>query len=417
MQPDKMPSPLANLRHLRAFCEVAAQHSISQAAGRIFLSQPAITQAIAKLERLLGGVLFERHSEGMRPTEAATLYAQRVERALRLIRSGVQEALRLGPEKAFRRSLPFDQMLTMTQLRALVAVSNAGNFTMAARTIGTSQPALHRAARDLEGVLGIALYQKSAQGIELSRAGQILVQQTKLAFAELAQGYAEVAALGGQESGRIVVGAMPLSRHFLLPGAINALARRHPEMHVQAVDGPYEELLRGLRHGEIDLLIGALRDPAPVDDIVQERLFDDPLTLVARSGHPLHRKNRLTIRDLAAYPWVVPRRGTPTRDRFEALFRNARDVYPAGLVESSSFVLIRALLLESDRLTLISAHQVRLEAAQGLLRILRYDLSDTRRPIGLTTRRNWRPTATQQLFVEFLRSAENTYSENKYVPK
>jgi len=408
-----MEQVLTNLRHLRAFREVAAQHSISRAAARVFLSQPAITQAIAKLERLLNTTLFERHSDGMRPTRAGLLYSQRVERALTLIRSGVLDALRFAVEKGSRARGAPDQLLTVTQLRALVAVSNAGNFTLAARAIGTSQPALYRAARELESVLGLRLYEKSAHGIDLSRQGQILVQQIKLAFAELAQGLAEVAALQGQETGRIVVGAMPLSRHFLLPGAINAFARRCPEVEVHAVDGPYEELLHGLRHGEIDLLIGALRDPLPLEDVVQERLFDDPLTIVARANHPLRNKSRISIRELAAYPWVVPRRGTPTRDHFESLFRNSRHPYPGGLVESSSFVLIRSLLLQSDRLTMISAHQVRLEAEHGLLTALRFDLGNTARPIGITARRNWRPTATQQLFVDLLKSGNSNYSEIK----
>lgn len=412
-----MEQILPNLRHLRAFREVTAQRSISQAAVRVFLSQPAITQAIAKLERLLNTTLFERHSEGMRPTEAGLLYAERVDRALNLIRSGVLDALRLGTEKGSRSRDAPEQLLTVAQLRALVAVSNAGNFTLAARAIGTSQPALYRAARELESLLGIPLYEKNAQGIDLSRQGQILVQQIKLAFAELAQGLAEVAALQGQETGRIVVGAMPLSRHFLLPDAINAFARRCPRVEVHVVDGPYEELLHSLRHGETDLLIGALRTPLPLEDIVQERLFDDPLTIVARAGHPLQGKRRLAVRDLAAYPWVVPRIGTPTRNHFENLFRNGRSPRPSGLVESSSFVLIRALLLQSDRLTMISAHQVRLEAQQRLLATLRYDLSGTMRPIGLTTRRNWRPTATQQLFLDFLRSAKATIRKSNSVVK
>ncbi|HYA66185.1 MAG TPA: LysR substrate-binding domain-containing protein [Burkholderiaceae bacterium] len=404
---------LANLRHLRAFREVAAQRSISQAAARVFLSQPAITQAIAKLERSLKSRLFERHSEGMRPTQAGLLYAERVDRALNLIRSGVQDALRVGMQKGSRTRGAFDQLLTITQLRALVAVSNAGNFTLAAQAIGTSQPALYRAARELEALLGIRLYEKNAQGIDLSRQGQILAQQVKLAFAELAQGFVEVAALQGQQTGRIVVGAMPLSRHFLLPAAINDFSRRCPEVEVHAVEGPYEELLRGLRHGEIDLLIGALREPLPVEDILQERLFDDPLTIVARAGHPLQSRNKISIRELAAYPWVVPRRGTPTRDHFEGLFRDFRPPRALGLVESSSFALIRALLLQSDRLTMISAHQVRLEATQGLLTTLRYDVGDTRRPIGLTTRRSWRPAPTQRLFLDLLKSAAGNYSEIK----
>ncbi|MBI4985426.1 MAG: LysR family transcriptional regulator [Rhodocyclales bacterium] len=395
---------IPNLRHLRAFGEVAACRSISQASTRVFLSQPAITQAIAKLERQLQMTLFERHSDGMHPTEAGRLFAGRVARALELIRDGGLEATRIGAERGGRRQASLDQLVTTTQLRSLIAVANARNFSLAARAIGTSQPALHRAARDLEALMDIRLFEKTSQGIELTRAAQSMVQQVKLAFAELAQGFAEVEALRGVDAGLIVVGSMPLARHSILPAAINALARLQPEVRVNVVDAPYGELLHGLRHGELDLLIGALREPVPVEDVVQEALFGDPLAIVARSGHPLAKKKRITVADLAAYPWVLPRRGTPTRDHFDALFDGSAPPR-GGLVESSSVVLICGLLLDSDRLTLISRQQVLREEEQGLLTTLPYDMSRTRRPIGLTTRRNWRPTATQSRFLDLVRAA------------
>jgi len=406
-----METEIPNLRHLHAFREVALQGSISQASERIFLSQPAITQAIAKLERSLDTPLFERHSNGMRLTEGGALFAERVERSLKLIRFGTHEALRSDSDKSARSST-LDLALTSTQLRALVAVADARNFSLAARAIGTSQPALFRAARELETLLGTALFEKTSQGISLTRPGQILTQQVKLAFAELTQGFAEVGALNGRDTGCIVVGAMPLSRHYIVPTAINAFARQRPEVEVRVAEGSYVELLHGLRHGEIDVLVGALRSPVPVDDVVQERLFDDLLTIVARVGHPLAGKRRISIGDLASHPWAVPRAGTPTRDCFEARFDAPPHTKPAGLVESSSLILIRALLLNSDRLTLISNHQIRMEARQDLLTTLPYNLSATRRPIGLTTRVGWRPTATQQLFLDLLHKA-GSYSENE----
>ncbi len=401
-----MDIELPNLRHLRAFREVAERRSISQAAAHVFLSQPAITQAIAKLEHQIGTPLFERLSDGMRPTEAGALFAQRAAHTLELIRTGGQEAIKLGGERGNRRQAGIDQLVTTTQLRSLVAVANARNFSLAARSIGTSQPALHRAARDLEALMDIRLFDKTAQGIELTRAAQTLAQHVKLAFAELAQGYAEIAALSGSDTGLIVVGSMPLARHGILPAAINALARELPEVRVSVVDAPYNELLHGLRHGELDVLIGALRDPIPVEDVVQESLFDDPLAIVARSGHPLATKRRVSAADLSAYPWVLPQRGTPTRDHFEILLNGHATA--GGLVESSSIVLVCGLLLESDRLTLISRHQIRREEEQGLLTTLAYDTRSTRRPIGLTTRKNWRPTATQSQFLDLIRAAAST---------
>lgn len=406
-----MQPVLPNLRHLRAFCEVADHRSITQAAERVFLSQPAITQAIAKLERQVDSQLFERLSDGMHPTEAGRLYAQRAARALELIRHGSHEALRIGTDSGNRRQTSIDQLLTATQLNSLIAVADARNFSLAARNTGTSQPALHRAARDLESLMEIRLFEKTSQGIELTRAARILVQQVKLAFAELAQGNAEIAALSGVDNGIIVVGSMPLARHGILPAAINALAAELPDVRVSVVAAPYAELLHGLRHGELDLLIGALRDPIPVDDVVQEALFHDPLAIVTRSSHPLTKKKHIEVDDLAAYPWVVPQQGTPTRDHFESLMHGRTTA--GGLVESSSIVLNISLLLESDRLTLISRQQIRREQAQGLVTTLPFDMSSTRRPIGLTTRHSWRPTATQIRFIELLKESARRFAESE----
>lgn len=400
---EKLNSRIPNIRHLRAFSEVARYESISLAADKIHLSQPAITQALAKLEENLGVKLFDRRSDGMELTKEGAIFLQRVLRTLKLIKNGARDAVRLGSKKGNRGFAQFDQLLTLPQLRALVAVSKAGNFSLAARIAGVSQPTIHRAARDLECLSGISLFVKNSKGIELTPAAEALTQSIKLGLAELEQGFAEIDELLGVDSGNIVIGAMPLPRTYVLPTAINALLNKHPETHLKVVDGPYNDLLHGLRHGEIDLLIGALRDPVPIDDIVQEELFSDPLSIVGRAGHPLSQKSTILIDDLSAFSWAVPRQGTPTRKAFNSLFQG-REV-PSRLVESSSLVLVRGLLLESDHLTLLSTHQIRLEKQLGLLTPLAFDLSSTSRPIGITTRKDWRPTATQRLLLNHLRQA------------
>jgi DNA-binding transcriptional LysR family regulator len=394
---------LPNFRHLRAFAEVAHCRSISDASTRVHLSQPAITQALAKLEEQVGARLFDRRSDGVTPTEAGTLFLTRVERALSLVRQGARDAVRLGARKGTRGFANFDQLLTTAQMKALVAVSKAGNFSLAARSIGLSQPTLHRAARDLERLSGLSLFEKTGQGILLSPSADALAQAVRLAFAELEQGFAEIEEARGVDTGRIVVGAMPLPRAFILPTAINTLLWERPEVRVSVVDGPYEDLLNGLRQGDLDLLVGALRTPIPIGDVVQEALFSDPLAVVARTGHPLAGKEKVTVEDLAAYPWVVPREGTPTRRHFTTMFGGLGE--PLGLVETGSPMLIRGLLLGSERLTLISLHQIRLEERMGLLVPLDVDTRGTLRPIGVTHRRDWKPTATQSRFLECLRAA------------
>jgi len=260
-------------------------------------------------------------------------------------------------------------------------------------------------ARDLERVSGLTLFVKSAQGIELTPAAQVLMQYAGLAFAEFTQGLEEINAWLGLDTATLAIGTLPLPRTYVLPQAVNALGRQRPEVQVKIVDGPYGDLLDGLRHGRLDMLIGALRDPAPVDDVVQTPLFLDSLAIIARSGHPLTTKKRLAMGDLSAHPWVAPRSGTPTRQHFDALFENAGLRVPTQLVEASSMVLVRELLLGSDRLTILSAHQIQYEEQQGSLCRLAFDLAHTSRPIGTTVRRDWQPTATQALFMELLSDA------------
>ena len=400
-----MQAEFPNLRHLRAFREVAHCRGISAASDRVHLSQPAITQAIAKLERQVGTPLFERRPGGLYTTEPGALFLDRVDRALGLLQSGAREAVKVGLRKGGRGFADFDRLLSVAQLRALVAMSDAGNFSIAARNMGMSQPSIHRAARDLERLAGVALFGRAGGGIELTPAAQVLAQHAKLAFAELRQGFTEIAEYLGLDSGRIVVGSMPLARTSILPSAINALVADRPQVEMRVVDGPYNDLLHGLRHGEIDLLIGALREPVPVDDVVQERLFDDPLAVVARAGHPLEGRRAIGPRDLAAFPWVVPPEGTPTRSYFDAMLRKARLLPPKGMIETSSLILVRGLLLASDRLTIISGHQIRHELDLGLFVPVLVDMAGSERPIGITVRRDWRPTATQKMFLDHLRTA------------
>jgi LysR family transcriptional regulator of gallate degradation len=152
-----------------------------------------------------------------------------------------------------------------------------------------------------------------------------------------------------------------------------------------------------------------LRHPSPADDVIQEELWAPPLSVVARKDHPLMAKSVISAQDLAEFAWVVPATGTPTRQAFERIFNEADVSQPTRLVESSSQILIRELLIESDRLTLISAHQVEREINIELLTVLHFPLEHTRRPIGLCVRKNWLPTVTQSHFLSLLREISERF--------
>ena len=291
-----------------------------------------------------------------------------------------------------------------TQLDALDAVVEHGNFSIAARARHVSQPSIHRSARELERLLGVPLFEKTSFGITPTRAAEELARRARLAFAEIEQARAEVHALSGGESGRTVIGALPLARSYLLPAALLEFTQEHPRHGVSIIEGTYEHLLSGLRSGESEVLIGALRNPAPAADVVQEHLFDDPLAIIVRAEHPLVRRRRPHRRH-AAGSFSGSRRapGSPLRVHFDALLASTGFEMPSPPLECNSLAAARAFLLESDRIMLLSAHQIHYEMQAGLLVALPHPAGKVVRPIGLTLRRNWHPTSTQQRLLEILR--------------
>lgn len=390
MRPAPLRSPL-NLRHLAVVREVARRGSVNAAARAVFLSQPAATQAVAAVEAHFGVALFDRQPSGMLPTAAGRLCLARVERAL--------DALQPTPANAVARGV------TSTQLEALIAVVQHGGFAAAARSLAVARSTLHRTARMLERATRVRLFEHTSFGVRATREGERIAQQAQLAFAEIAQARAELASLTGAESGRTVIGVMPLARSFLVPQAVLEFQSAFPVHTVELLDGTYESLLAALRTGSADILVGALRDPPPGGDVAQESLFDDPLAIVARAGHPLARRRRPNVAALLRYPWIAARRGSPLRRQFDELFTAAGATPPAALVECNSLLAARALLLGSNRLMLLSEHQIGQDREAGLLTALPHPRGRVVRRIGLTLRRNWQPTEAQGTLLRLLRDA------------
>lgn len=391
-----------NIRHMRVFLETARTGSVSVAAERCHLSQPAATQALSRLEELIGAPLLVRKRQQAVLTVCGAVFADRAKRALQHLRGSAQAALREGGERR-GRSRPFDLNITAAQLRSLIAIANAGSFTIAARDLGVSQPTVHRSAKTLEALSGIPFFVARHSGVRLTPAAEIFVVGTKLARDEIRLGREEISRELGRESATFVLGSLPLARTSIVPKAIHAMVSRFPGIQVRVVEGRYSELLRSLREGDLDCLIGALRHPSPVEDIRQERLFDDELAVIAHPTHPLANCDSLTLSDTLEYPWIAPPKTTPAGQYlFETLKIHQMPETPVRVV-ASSLAVLRGVLAEGDYVSIVSRHQISVEEKFGAISALNVRLDGHIRDIGLTYRLNWKPTETQARFIEYLR--------------
>lgn len=384
---------LPNLRHLSIAHHIGQHHGFSAASKAVNLSPSAITQAMRSLERQIGTEIFDRSPSGAYPNELGRVYLERVSRAFDALRQA--EAM-IEPEL---RHVDIKSRISISQLRAFITVCACGSYSLAARRLRLSQPSVYKSARSIEIAFDRKMLRPSYSGVDPTPKAREFSRLASIALSEIARAQEEVREQQGQMSGRLAIGTLPLVRTRVLPNVVASLVQAFPEAKVQIFDGVYSDLLNSLRHGELDLLLGALRTPLPAKDIEQELLFHDDLNIIVRTGHPILEIKRPTVRDLAQLDWIVPRVGTPTRDYFESIFGDSVSAAQSNHIECSSLVAIRALLLASDRATILSSHQAGYEISKKDLAIVNVDLLGSQRPIGITTRGNWKATKIQHEFL------------------
>lgn len=415
----RQPGNLPSLRQLRVFKTVAQLKSIGRASALINLSQPAVTQAIASLEQKVGVTLVERGHSGSHLTPFGVILLSRTERLFDLMTQALENLFGGSPPA---ESVDIDTLvgkITATQIRCLSAISENESFDQAARTIGVSQPSLHRAARDFERQMRRAIFDRRARGITTTRQGSELARRLKLAMRELEYAFDEINTQRGIITSRIAIGTLATSGSFALARAVDEFLVRHRGAEVQVVEEPYEQLLDDLRAGNIDFLLSVLRRPEWATDVTEIKLFDEPYVIVMRPKHPLAKAEGIGRDELAGYDWIVPGPTTPRYLAFERLFSSAKKK-PTAKVLTTSRGLIRSLLATSDRLTLLARHEALLEEQLGVLRIVPTTVRLPRRAYGVATRLNWRPTALQQTFLELLkrygRQSAASYPLEGHVP-
>jgi LysR family transcriptional regulator of gallate degradation len=400
-----------NLRHLQAFCAVAATGSITRAADTLFRVPSAVTRAVAELEAGLGVSLFERKARGMLMNgygEAVRLRAQRVEQEFAAACQGLAGADTVPHAQPIEARSLLASMFSGRRLALFASLSELHNMPAVAAAFGVTQPALSALVRELEARTGRVLFTRTARGVTPTRAGSQLAFRCKRALAELRSLGSDLAALRGAVEGNVAIGALPLSRTLILPSAIAALVARYPRLRVSTVESPYEALAAALRSGDIDFIIGALRPPEDAKDLVQTALFEDRISLIVRANHPLAKLARIGRPALQRAQWVLSRPGSPSRELLERAFREGGHAAPLPAVETGDLALLRGLLLQSDMVTAISAHQLRYEIETNVLVVLPYSLESTRRSIGLTLRRNALPSPAARALIDAVRQVVAT---------
>jgi DNA-binding transcriptional LysR family regulator len=196
---------------------------------------------------------------------------------------------------------------TLRQLRAFVAVAEAGSFTEAARSLHLTQSALSVLVRELERELGVRLFDRHTRRVELSEAGRDFQPYVRRLFNELREGTASLGGLRDKDRGKVRIAAPQMMACTLMPLLIRGFRERHPRIELELADTLPEQMIQQVEIGDADLAVGP-DVPMATPAIVRRPLLRDRHWLVCCADDPMARRRSVQWKDLRQSPFIAPTR-------------------------------------------------------------------------------------------------------------
>jgi DNA-binding transcriptional LysR family regulator len=306
------------------------------------------------------------------------------------------------------------QRLKLRELRILITVAHAGSMGKAATQLSLSQPAVSKAIAEMEYTLGVALLDRTPQGVEPTLYGRALLKWAVAAFDDLSQGVREIESLADPAAGEVRVGSHEVMSAGLLPAVIDRLSRRYPRLAFtvkQAATIP--SLYDDLRERRVDLIFGRMMASVEHEDLNAEILFDDPLIIVAGSRSKWLRRRAIDLAELIDEPWCLMPDDLPIAPFVAEAFRSLGLKPPRVTVRANSPHLFYAMARTGRFLTIAEASTVQLNGRRLGLRSLPVKLVIQPGPVGIVTLKNRTISPVAQRFIDCAREFIRVLGQKK----
>jgi DNA-binding transcriptional LysR family regulator len=193
--------------------------------------------------------------------------------------------------------------LELRHLRYFAAVAEELHFGRAAARLGIAQPPLSQQIRRLESLLQTRLLERTSRRVRLTDAGRALLAEARRVLAGVDDAVAAAHRAGRGEIGELKVAFAATVMFLALPAMIREFRRRFPAVQLDLREMPTGPQLEALRAGDID--VGFVRQPGPHPELTIVTVMEEPLRIAINRAHPLARRARLQVCDLAHEPFVM----------------------------------------------------------------------------------------------------------------
>lgn len=288
--------------------------------------------------------------------------------------------------------------LTLRQLKVFEKVARRLSYSRAAEELYLSQPAVSMQIKQLEGNIGLPLFEQMGKQIYLTEAGNELYRYSREILQRLSDLELALDELKGMERGKLNIAVVTTANYFA-PHLLAKFCQRYSGVSVSLNVSNRVTILKLLAENAIDLAIMGL--PPEDMDIVSESFMENPLVIVAPPDHPLCRERNISVKRLAKEIFLVREMGSGTRDAMERFFSEHKIKINKGM-ETDTTEAIKQAVQAGMGLGIMSLHTAELELETGRLKMLDVQGFPILRHWHIVNRKNKRLSAVAQTFNEFL---------------
>jgi LysR family hydrogen peroxide-inducible transcriptional activator len=197
--------------------------------------------------------------------------------------------------------------MEMQQLRYVVAVARTGNFSRAAEQCHVSQPSLSQQILKLEDELGERLFERMKRVAKLTPHGEVFLRRAIQILHEVDAAKREAAEAKDSMRGALTIGVLPTIAPYLLPEILAKFTEKNPGVEIVVQEDTTARLLKHTLDYEIDLAL--VSQPIKEERLSVRYLFSEELLLALPATHPLARRNRINVGDIAQEKLIVMKEG------------------------------------------------------------------------------------------------------------
>lgn len=244
--------------------------------------------------------------------------------------------------------------INLRQLRIFMLAAEQGSIRGAARLLHLTQPAVTRAVRELEAHVGMALVHRSVKGVELTESGRVLLQRARVIFEEARRAQDELRQMRDGAGGRVDMACSSIVGVTILPPALKAFRARMPQVEIALSEAALPFSKDELALGRLDFAVLHEFADGADDGFARMPLFESPLAIIARTGHPLRRAD--SIAALRTATWLFPGTMRSGGNPVLATFKHFGVPPPERVILCASTVTALNIVRQSDALAFFSRY-------------------------------------------------------------